>query len=310
MTQEAQQSAAQQSAAQQPRLSKKQYQLCLYVEQYYYRYGVICTFANLEADIGPDVCTKEEWEATWQSELAQQALRARGLPEHLLTHLSAAPGTKPDPFAGKTLTEQQLAVANVMLDILDTRSRIKKLTEMGISTQTYNMWLRDPVYRQYCMDRAETMLVENQPVAHMSLINRVTQGDLGAVKYFNALTGRYREASQAHSIANANVTVNQFGTPQLIAIVEIIQRHVKDPATLEAIGGEILALNNGPLNNGGNNPGPDALERAHNRLTPGAGQAVLSGLSEPLKNEPGLSGLPVYAGELYSSRADSDGRNT
>ena len=54
------------------------------------------------------------------------------------------------------------------------------------------------------------------------------------------MTGRYRERERAA----VEVNVNQFGSDKLIAIVEIVQRHVKDPAVLEAIGQDILALSN------------------------------------------------------------------
>jgi hypothetical protein len=208
-----------------PKLTKEQYGLVLYVEQYYWRTSGVPVYQD-------SICPRDLWEESWGNALFLDALAARGLPEHLIRP-TGAPGT---------LTEQQMAVANVLLDVLDSRSRIKKLTEMGISTGTYNLWLRDPVYRQYCLDRAESLLIENQPVAHMSLINRVSQGDLGAVKYFNAMTGRYREREKAQ----VEVNVNNFGNEKLIAIIEIIQKHVKDPAVLEAIGNDILALNAEP----------------------------------------------------------------
>jgi hypothetical protein len=211
------------------KLSKEQYGLLLYVEQYYWRTSSIPIYNEA-------VCAKQLWDDSWSDARFLNALAARGLPEHLINPGSAVGGFQ-------VLTEQQMAVANVLLDVLDSRSRIKKLTEMGISTATYNLWLRDPLYRQYCLDRAESLLIENQPVAHMSLINRVAQGDIGAVKYFNAMTGRYREREKA--AVEVNVT-NQFGNEKLIAIVEIIQRHVKDPALLEAIAGDILALNASP----------------------------------------------------------------
>jgi len=76
-------------------------------------------------------------------------------------------------------------------------------------------------------------------VAHLSLIDRVAQGDLGAIKYFNAMTGRFREKSAAG--VEVNVT-NVSGSDMLIRVVEIIQTHVKDAATLQAIADDILAL--------------------------------------------------------------------
>jgi hypothetical protein len=131
-----------------------------------------------------------------------------------------------------------------MVDILDKRSRLKKLTEFGITTSEYNTWLRDPLYREYCLARAEELLESSQHIAHLSLIDRVAQGDLGAIKYFNSMTGRYRENGASPVQINLSNT-NNYGEDKLIAVVEIIQRHVKDPDVLAAIGADILALREG-----------------------------------------------------------------
>lgn len=57
------------------------------------------------------------------------------------------------------------------------------------------------------------------------------------------MTGRYRERAQTAAV-EVNVS-NNYGQDTLIAIVEIIQRHVKDPDVLSAIGDDILALQQG-----------------------------------------------------------------
>jgi len=220
------------AATQPSKLTAEQYALVRFLEQAFWRTSALPSYEAIAAE-GTEL-DQQLYLESWENPRFVDALRARGLPEHVLNTKSAT------GLSGRSLTEQQMTVANVLLDVLDTRSRIKKLTELGVPTSTYNLWLRDPVYRQYCLDRAESLLEDNQPVAHMSLINRVSSGDLGAIKYFNAMTGRYRERERAA----VEVNVNQFGSDKLIQIVEIIQRHVKDPATLEAIGADILSLNN------------------------------------------------------------------
>jgi hypothetical protein len=67
---------------------------------------------------------------------------------------------------------------------------------------------------------------------------------LGAIKYFNSMTGRYREKADAAVQINLSQN-NDYGNDKLIAVVEIIQRHVKDPEVLAAIGADILALRGG-----------------------------------------------------------------
>lgn len=215
-----------------PKLTKEQYDLLLYFEQYYWRRGGLPTYEQITSE-GIEL-EETFYLETWNNSRFLDGLRGRGIPEHLLDVRRGA-------FNGKILTEKQLTVANAMLDLLDKRSRLKKLTELGVSTAEYNSWLRDPVYRQYCLDRAEDLLGSNQHVAHTALIDRVQQGDLGAIKYFNALTGRYRDTPASGKAVEVNVQ-NNYGMEQVIAIIEIIQRHVKDPATLAAIGDDILAL--------------------------------------------------------------------
>lgn len=218
-----------------PKLSKEQYNLLLFMEQYYWTKGGLPTYELL---VRSGIEYPEDlFYETWSNPRFLDGLRGRGIPEHLLD-------VERGFFKGRILTEQQLTVANVMLDVLDKRSRLKKLTELGISTSEYNSWLRDPTYRQYCLERAEELLESNQHVAHMSLIDRVSQGDLGAIKYFNSMTGRYRERVSAG--VEVNVT-NVTGSDMLIKVVEVIQKHVKDPEILSAIGEDILAITGGGI---------------------------------------------------------------
>ena len=216
------------------KLDKEQYQLLLFMEQYYWTHGGLPTYDTLTSE-GIEL-SETFFLETWNHPKFLDGLRGRGIPEHLLD-------TKRGTFNGKILSEQQLTVANALFDVLDKRSRLKKLTEFGISTSEYNSWLRDPVYRQYCLDRSEQLLNDAQPIAHVSLIERVSQGDLGAIKYFNSMTGRYREKNTAG--VEINVANNTYGEDKLVAIVEIIQKHVKDPAVLSAIGDDILRLRAG-----------------------------------------------------------------
>ena len=216
-----------------PKLNKEQYQLLLYTEQYYWRRGAIPTYENIKNDgISLDETLFLE---AWSNPRFLDGLRGRGIPEHLLS-----PEGERTAFSGRVLTEQQLTVANVMLDVLDKRGRLKKLTELGVSTAEYNSWLRDPVYRKYCLERSEAILEEAQPVAHLSLVDRVTQGDLTAIKYLNSMTGRYREKASAGVEVNVNNVM--ANSDMLIRVVEVIQKHVKDPELLEAIGTDLLQI--------------------------------------------------------------------
>ncbi len=226
------------------KLDNKQYGFMLYIEQYFWKYSSVPSYETLKNTVRLDIEEEFYW-SCFRNIRFTDGLRARGVPEHLIASAIRGADEAQNPFTRYLLTEEQMTCANQMLDILDRRSKIKKLVELGISTNTYNSWLKDPAYQAYCRERAEALLIENQHVAHMSLIDRVSQGDLGAIKYYNSMTGRFRDkAAQAASV-EVNVNNNNYGNDTLIAVVEIIQKHVKDPAMLDAIANDILALKQG-----------------------------------------------------------------
>jgi hypothetical protein len=233
------------------KLTKEQMQFVTYIEQYFWRKGKIPSIQEIEQD-GITLHEVEWFQNTYANELWWKALLARGAVteemveeyqdtyEITLNDDANVEGCRAPRFGNHVLTPQQQMVANNMIDVLDRRSRIKKLTEAGVSTSEFNSWLKLPAYQKYCLDRTENLLYENQHIAHLSLIDRVTQGDMGAIKYFNSMTGRFREKSAAGVEINVQ---NNYGTDTLSAIVEIIQLHVKDPEVLQAIATDILALN-------------------------------------------------------------------
>lgn len=130
------------------------------------------------------------------------------------------------------LTPEQLTVANVMLDLRDNRSQRKKLSECGVTTAKWEGWLRDPAFQQYLRSRAEAMLGDNLHESHLALLDRVRSGDIGAIKYFNEITGRY--------VPSGNEKVDVNGV--LMKVLEIIQRHVTEPSQLDAIARDFMLL--------------------------------------------------------------------
>lgn len=136
------------------------------------------------------------------------------------------------PVGTPGLTPKQLAVINVMLDTLDNRSEKKKLADFKVSTQQWQAWLRDPAVQHYLRERTEGALDDNQFNAHLALIDRVREGDLGSIKYFNELTGRYISGGDKAIDAQFIVT----------RVLEIVIKYVDDPVKLEAMSEELMAL--------------------------------------------------------------------
>lgn len=143
-----------------------------------------------------------------------------------------------EPFKARLLTAEQLAVANTLLDLTDTRSQKKKLQDLNVSTVKYQAWLKDPVFRRYLQDRAEATLDDNAHEVNMALMDSVRSGNVKAIEYYNEITGRFVPMSRRGSSHAPNVDTHTLIT----RIIEIIQKRVKDPALQGAIGQDLRNL--------------------------------------------------------------------
>ncbi len=130
------------------------------------------------------------------------------------------------------LSAQQHLVINTLLDFQDTRSQKKKLADLKINSQTYQGWLRDPAFQTYLTQRAEKLLPDITADAHLALVDNVRRGDLGSIKLYYEMTGRW----SSKTVGELNV---EF---LMMKVLETIQKHVTDQATLEAIGDDLMGL--------------------------------------------------------------------
>ncbi len=206
-------------------LSNEEYDLLNYFEQFWFTEGKLPTkdFIVTECLVDEGFYTRAIKKREFREGLVSRGIPLRELP---------ASGDSTAAMNGRGLSEQQLTVANMMLDLLDTRSQKKKLADAGVSSAVYQSWLRDPTYQSYIRARSENLLGDNQHEAHLALVDRVRSGDVSAIKYFNELTGRY--------VPNAknNVDIRLV----LVRVMEAIQKHVSNPAEQEAIANDLLAL--------------------------------------------------------------------
>lgn len=139
----------------------------------------------------------------------------------------------PLTWKDKTLSPLQYVTANMMLDMTDQRSEKKKLQDLGVSTQTYAMWKRDPVFNEYIMQRAELVLDDSLPDIHMALADKARMGDVSAIKFLYEMTGRYKQETASGAAGTSQIS--DFRT-LLIQILEIINEEVDDPETAIRIG--------------------------------------------------------------------------
>lgn len=123
------------------------------------------------------------------------------------------------------LSAEQLAAANVLLDFSDSRSQAAKLRSMGIPTTKYNNWLKNPHFLRYLRTRAEDLISGTQHEAHVALLRNIQRGNQRSIEYYNEMTGRYNPRRESE----VNVTLI------LVRLVEVIQRHIRDPEVIRAI---------------------------------------------------------------------------
>ncbi len=204
-------------------LDKWELEVVLFVEKYHSVSGVVPPDSDIldyvnslkpHWDYG-----REDLNALKTNELFQASMRKRGIyigPTELNLHVGQ-------------LSSRQMGAAAVMMDLLDRRSDAKKLRDMGISTEEWSTWIQDKAFSNYLSGRAELLIGNSQHEAHIGLIRSVRSGNLGAIKYFNELTGRFKE--DADSSIDTRALIGR--------ILEIIQKHVKDPEVLGALGSEM-----------------------------------------------------------------------
>jgi len=131
-----------------------------------------------------------------------------------------------------SLTPAQLIVANTMLDLIDTRNDRKKLQDLGVSSSTYNNWLRQPEFQKYLRDRAESLIGASQHEAALAMIDKVKSGDPKMIEFFYEYTGKFsRRADTSVLSGAASGSLNSENVTSLIqSIIEIIVEEVDDPA--------------------------------------------------------------------------------
>lgn len=210
------------SETQDIRLSQNQVEAITYIEQAYFVHGSIPTDDVLADTLGVTKTTVAKW---WNSDDFVKVLNHKGLPvSERLT------GKKTE-----VLSAQQLAVANMMLNLQDRRSTREKLESVGVTPQKYQVWRRDPTFMEYMKKRAESLYTNGDDSAYLNLMKNVEGGDLNAAKLF----------FEMRNIYNPKVSVELNVDMVLVRVIEIIQKHVKDPAILEAIAWELESLGGG-----------------------------------------------------------------
>lgn len=134
--------------------------------------------------------------------------------------------TPPGNVSGQ-LDDVQMAAILRVADHNDRRSIPAKLKSIGVTTQTWQGWMRDKNFKDFLHNLTSRNFDDALHTAQQGLLASVERGDVNAIKYWHELTGR----AVSPEVQNVRVLIGQ--------LVQILQMHIKDEALLMAIGKDI-----------------------------------------------------------------------
>jgi hypothetical protein len=134
------------------------------------------------------------------------------------------------------LSAEQVAAISLITNFSDRRSIPAKIAAIGVTEEQINGWYKDPEFKKELAERSEAVFEIAHPEVQASLIRQIQKGNFQAIKFYYEVTGRASSPEQ--------IKLKQA----MQSLMEAVQRNVQDPATLKAIGDDLLALQN--LNGG------------------------------------------------------------
>lgn len=132
----------------------------------------------------------------------------------------------------KGLSAAQNYALMIVTDANDRRGFLSRLKAAGITTTQWRGWLKQPVFASCLKELTGVALQEHETAANNALMKKVEAGDVNAIKFYYEMTGIYNPAKQQ----------DRDVMEVLSAVIEIISRRVKDPATQFAIAEELQGL--------------------------------------------------------------------
>jgi len=205
-------------------LTDNEVKIVTLIDQRFWETGGLISDDRISEELG---IPKQTISKAWKKEDFRQALLARGV------------DLTPDSSKG-LLTPTQAILANLLFNVGDKRSVREKCEAVGISSQQYTAWLRQPAFSDYLRKRAESVFASTDYQAYQSLSQLVAEKDIQGIKLFFEMRGIYNPKLQVE------VNVEQV----VVKVVEIVTRHIDDPNVLMAIASEIEQLELGPTQTG------------------------------------------------------------
>jgi len=130
------------------------------------------------------------------------------------------------------LTQRQDLALSIILDPSAGKGLSQRLRRAGVKPAEYEAWKKNPVFAAHLDAIGNSVLKNAETDMMVTLKGLAVDGDLGALKFAFEVTGRHDPNQQ--QVMNAQDLMVQF--------ISIIQRHVKDPDTLQAIASDFTML--------------------------------------------------------------------
>lgn len=178
--------------------------------------------------------TLEQVEYIWPTPKFQRSLETRGI------------ATTKNP----NLSLRQETFLQAYLNPLNMKPPQVIAKQLKISTVELDGWMRQKHFAQAMSAKSAENLQKYLPIADQALGQLVQQGDMKAIQFINQMTGRFDPNARNHVDVAA----------LLLAVQDIILKHVRDPITKRNIGRELMALAQGnPSSTVIPEPMPDAI---------------------------------------------------
>jgi hypothetical protein len=161
----------------------------------------------------------EQIELVWQTSKFQRSLQDRGI------------ATTKNP----NLTLRQEMFLQAYLNPMNMNPPQTVAKQQKISIPELDGWMRQKHFAEAMSAKSEENLRKFLPLADQALGQLVQQGDMKAITFVNQMTGRFDpNRSQAVDVVAL-----------LLAVQDIVLKHVRDPITKRNIGRELMAMAQG-----------------------------------------------------------------
>ena len=161
----------------------------------------------------------EQIELVWQTSKFQRSLQDRGI------------ATTKNP----NLTLRQEMFLQAYLNPMNMKPPQTVAKQQKISIPELDGWMRQKHFAEAMSAKSEENLRKFLPLADQALGQLVQHGDMKAITFVNQMTGRFDpNRSQAVDVVAL-----------LLAVQDIVLKHVRDPITKRNIGRELMAMAQG-----------------------------------------------------------------